>query len=119
MGLFEGINQQGLLPVRQELQVDAEAFFIISLAFFKRSCSSCGRRISRRSDSTCRSSCTRSGWGVSGNSLWRFMDGNLRAGELVLPVVQRRPAHAKLLSNRLRTPLASAQFEDRRLLQFG
>jgi hypothetical protein len=25
MGLFEGVNQQRLLPVRQELQVDAQA----------------------------------------------------------------------------------------------
>ena len=27
MGLFEGVNQQRLLPVRQELQVDAQVFF--------------------------------------------------------------------------------------------
>ena len=27
MGLSQGINQQGLLPVHQELQVDAQAFF--------------------------------------------------------------------------------------------
>jgi len=25
--LFEGVNQQCLLPVRQELQIDAQAFF--------------------------------------------------------------------------------------------
>ena len=42
MGLFESINQQRLLPGRQELQVDAQAFFFSSsFASFKRSCSSC------------------------------------------------------------------------------
>ena len=35
-------------------------FFRISLAFFRRSCSSCRFRMSRRSDSTCRSSSVRS-----------------------------------------------------------
>ncbi len=33
MGLFGGVNQQRLLPLGQELQADAEAFFMISRAF--------------------------------------------------------------------------------------
>ena len=73
MGLSQGINQQGLLPVRQELQVDTQAFFFSSsLAFLKRSCSSCKFRTSRRSDSSCRSSSAR--WGSDGRSAWRFID---------------------------------------------
>ena len=37
---FQGVNQQSLLPIAQELRVDAQAFFSSSLAFFKMSCSS-------------------------------------------------------------------------------
>lgn len=44
--------------------------------FSRMSCSSCNWRISRRSDSTCRSSSPRSG--ACGESLWRFMKGRTR-----------------------------------------
>jgi hypothetical protein len=45
--LSQGVNQPGLLLVAQERQVDAQAFFSSSFAFFKRSCSSCNLRMSR------------------------------------------------------------------------
>ena len=70
VGVSQGVNQPGLLLVAQERQVDAQAFFNSSLAFFKMSCSSCSCRTSRRSDSTCRSSSARSGSG--GESLLGF-----------------------------------------------
>jgi hypothetical protein len=39
--IFEGVNQLCLLPISQEVQIDAQAFFKSSLALFRRSCSSC------------------------------------------------------------------------------
>lgn len=39
--------------------------------------------------------------------------------ELVLPVIQRRPRHAKLLSHRLRFSFSHAQCDDRGLLHRG
>lgn len=71
--ILEGVNQPRLLPVTQEWQIDAQAFFFkSSLAFFKRSCSSCNWRTSRWRASSCRSSSSRSGAG--GEALRRFMD---------------------------------------------
>jgi len=61
--LPEGVNQQCLLPVGQELQIDSQAFFNSSLALFKRSRSSCSYLTSRRSDSSWRSSSACSGAG--------------------------------------------------------
>lgn len=43
----QGINQLDLLPIREELLVDAQIFFRSSFAFFRMSCSSCRRRMSR------------------------------------------------------------------------
>ena len=36
----QGINQLSLLPIRQELLIDAQLLFRSSFAFFKMSCSS-------------------------------------------------------------------------------
>ena len=45
--------------------------------------------------------------------------GCLGTEQLVLPVVQRRPAHANLVGNRLRTSLSHAQRDDRGMLHLG
>gem|GEM_PF-6646526 len=71
VSLFHGINQRRLLPIRQELRVDAQASFIISWAFFRMSCSIWSFRMSRRSDSICRSSVAFSE--VCGGSLRRVI----------------------------------------------
>ena len=120
MGLFEGVNQQRLLPVRQELQVDAQAFFYYFVGLLQEVVFELQTPdvATKRFDLPLqlRSLGLRLWWQIFAafHGCW-----NLRAGELVLPVVQRRPAHAKLLSNRLRTSLASAQFEDRRFFNSG
>jgi len=43
----QGINQLSLLPIRQEVLIDALLFFSSSFAFFKMSCSSFRRLTSR------------------------------------------------------------------------
>jgi hypothetical protein len=45
--IFEGVDQQCLPPIAQELQINAQAFLRSSLAFFKRSRSICNYRISQ------------------------------------------------------------------------
>jgi hypothetical protein len=57
IGVLQGVNQQCLLPVAQELRGDARPFFNSSLAFFNRSCSSCKRRTTPLVPVELRSSC--------------------------------------------------------------
>jgi len=70
---LQGVNQQRLLPVGQELQIDAQIFFNSSFAFFNKSCSSCNCLMFSCKDSTCRCRSVVSGVGFA--SFWRFMDG--------------------------------------------
>ena len=79
MGLFEGVNQQRLLAVGQELQADAQAFFydftgLLQEVVFELQMSDNGCRMSRRSDSTWRSSSARSSCGSGIKSLRRFIE---------------------------------------------
>ena len=115
--LFEGVNQQCLLPVGQELQIDAQVFFLL---FHWPSL----RDRARVADAGCHAAairvvaparpalvpavgCCCVSWmrEPQGPSSWFF------------PVVQRRPAYAELFSHSLRTFLSTAKADDSSLLQ--
>ncbi|CRM39138.1 hypothetical protein [Pseudomonas sp. 35 E 8] len=70
----KGISQQCLLPIGQDLPVDARLFFMSSFALINRSCSSCKRRTSSWRDSSCRCNSSRSG--DDEGSSRHFMDGD-------------------------------------------
>lgn len=74
MRCAQGINQLCLLPVRQELPIDAQLFFSSSFAFFRMSCSSFRRLTFRWRRSTSCSSSSRSELGEG--SCRGFMDTN-------------------------------------------
>ena len=105
--LPESVNQQRLLQVGQELQIDAQAFFLQFIGLFQKVLLKAqvpdfaAQRLNVALELIALSRL----WGL----ICLFYGcGCFTSQKLALPVVQRWPAHAELVGNRLRTFLSSA-----------
>ena len=115
----QGINQLGLLPVRQEALVDAHVFFyefirLLQNVLLELQAADVAAKLIELFLQLCSFDIWRGGVFLTLHGC-----GCRGTEQLVLPVVQRRPAHANLIGNRLRTSLSHAQRDDSGMFHFG